>query len=574
MKNIFKKSRIFLVQKLSNFTKKIKKVSLKAKNRIQAIFTDKTKVEETTTEQKPKLILEDDNLRVVNNQVTQPTKTIITSLIVGTLLLSQLTLVLSNAQTTPDRIVYNNPESILTIELEDNRKTNTLDKLIKSLPNNSSETRRYGITNMTGVVKFNKSEHGITISGEYTKQNLKKEYNKELGSFLSKLEQVKDVEDKGTDKRVDNLKLEEQNPKGDVSGSLKIASEVNFKGEKVELKSDLARFSKWDIEATRYTYLFTDPSISSISLSGYKDVITKIKNNLENNKNLKVKTIQLIDLKEIENQVKAIQTKIEKRIKEEKELNTKNKTNKKEDPKQLEQRITQEVLAKEMETIQNLTNNTTKEELNQNQPPVELTEQKVELVNKILKEEPNKTKSYKTEDLDKLPLTTQEKSMVKQLLKDYNTIPEHKKSQLPQTLTKVSEIKENNLKTERNILEKSNTLVDGVVSGGVRSEARFYCQDRYNMRKYWWGGEFWMNNCVINIIGAIGDFGTILSAMCWMIAAFTGPAGISCWAAVVIILRIYGAYNSVLKFQNYRCGYRGANINIPWSLTAWVSSVC
>ena len=69
MKNIFKKSRIFLVQKLSNFTKKIKKVSLKAKNRIQAIFTDKTKVEETTTEQKPKLILEDDNLKVVNNQV-------------------------------------------------------------------------------------------------------------------------------------------------------------------------------------------------------------------------------------------------------------------------------------------------------------------------------------------------------------------------------------------------------------------------------------------------------------------------------------------------------------------------
>ena len=171
MKNIFKKSCIFLVQKLSNFTKKIKKVSFKGKNSIQAIFTNKTKVEETTTEQKPKLILEDDNLRVVNNQVTQPTKTIITSLIVGTLLLSQLTLVLSNAQTTPDRIVYNNPESILTIELEDNRKTNTLDKLIKSLPNNSSETRRYGITNMTGVVKLNNTEHGITISGEYAKQN-------------------------------------------------------------------------------------------------------------------------------------------------------------------------------------------------------------------------------------------------------------------------------------------------------------------------------------------------------------------------------------------------------------------
>ena len=54
-----------------------------------------------------------------------------------------------------------------------------------------------------------------------------------------------------------------------------------------------------------------------------------------------------------------------------------------------------------METIQNLTNNATKEELNQNQPTVELTEQKVELVNNIIKDEPNKTKSYKIEDFDK-----------------------------------------------------------------------------------------------------------------------------------------------------------------------------
>ena len=86
-------------------------------------------------------------------------------------MLSQLTLVLSNAQNTPDRTVYNNPEAILTIELQDNRKTKTLDKLIKALPNNSSEIRRNGITSMAGVVKLNNTEHGITISGEYAKQN-------------------------------------------------------------------------------------------------------------------------------------------------------------------------------------------------------------------------------------------------------------------------------------------------------------------------------------------------------------------------------------------------------------------
>ena len=558
---------IFLVQKTSNFVNKIKKISVEGKNRIKTIFTNKTKVEEKTIEQKPRLILEEDDLRIVNNQVTEPTKTIITSLIITILLISQLTLVLSNAQNIPDRSVYNNPEAILTIELEDKIKTNTLDNLIATLPKNSRETRRYGITSMTGVVVLNKAEHGVNIYGEYTKQNLKKEYNKEVGSFLSKLEQVKEGEDKRTDKRVDNLKLSELT-------SSQPNSSTKFENERQELKADLARFSKWDIEATRYTYLFTDPTISSISLSGYKDVITKIKKNLENNKKLKIKTIQLTDIKEIEKQVKAIQDKIQKRIKEERtkpqsSIRVPSKSDIQADfkggLKDQEQKITQEILAKEMEIIQKSieAENRVPSQSDiqadfKGEKTVELTEQKVNLVNKILKDEPNKTKSYKESDLDKLPLTTQEKTMVKVLLKDYNTIPEHKKSTVNQTLIQASEVKENNLKTESNILEKSNSLVDGVVGGSVKAEARHIFLRRGWEIKIEWNqvGARLPKQAIEELEWVVGNwgFGGLVGTVTTLLINNCGAYMFVCGSISVFI---YASYFYLTGYNRWQCSSNG-----------------
>ncbi|MGL4758510.1 MAG: hypothetical protein ACRCXZ_04190, partial [Patescibacteria group bacterium] len=351
-------SYFFLVQKSNKLLEKIKEV--------------------TNKREKPKLILDEDTQVIEKTNKTTETKTIITTLVIGALLLSQMTFVFSNATSNPDKTVFTNPESILTVELDSNHKANTLDNLINVLPKNNRENRRYGITSLQGIVTLNQAQHGVNLQGEYTKHSFKKAYQQELSKLLSTLEQVKDGEDKQNEKKVDNLSLfpidkevtvspTKQSPldKGvavSPTGEFPLTKGVarsdggyQEKSEKNDLKQDLKRFSKWDIQATRYTYLFTDNQVGSITLTGYQDTINRIKTSLEQDKRIKTKSVTLTDIREIEKQTKAIQTKIENRTKQQKNKNKGKIT------KEQEQKISQEVLTEEINKLQSflLKNSTT-----------------------------------------------------------------------------------------------------------------------------------------------------------------------------------------------------------------------
>ena len=134
-----------------------------------------------------------------HNQIT--TKLVIT---LSVLLLSITTIGLSYSSTAKinDNSVFSNPQALLSIQFKDNIY---MDNIIENvLPKNSEIKNRYGVTSINGLTKVGNEEQLISVLGEYSPKQAKREFKRELSNYLAKLDTIKST---GTE----NLKVKQEN---------------------------------------------------------------------------------------------------------------------------------------------------------------------------------------------------------------------------------------------------------------------------------------------------------------------------------------------------------------------------
>ena len=156
----------------------------------------------------------------------------------STILLSLSTIGLSINSTAKisDNSVFSNPQGILSVQFADNIYINNI--IDNVLPTDPESKNRYGITSINGLSKIGDSEQLIAVTGEYSTKQAKRQFKKELSTYLAKLDVIKD---QGTS----NL-----NVKQDDNSTKPLDDQT-----KELLTNEINKLSKSDITSSRWSYL-------------------------------------------------------------------------------------------------------------------------------------------------------------------------------------------------------------------------------------------------------------------------------------------------------------------------------
>ena len=345
--------------------------------------------------------------------------------------LSSASLVFNSNASKLEEGVYKNPEAILNVSFNDDTY---MDNIIDNvLPRIAQSSNKYGVSLISGLSKIGTTDELVTVSGEYSRSNIKREYKKEVGTLLSKIQSLKEIGTK-------NIVI-----KNEKNEEIHISEQ-----QRNELNYELKKFSKEDVSKARWGYLWGDSKILSINIVGYKDIVTNIHELIK--KTGHVKNSEIIDLK---NQ-NYFQEEIKKKVYTDKILKSQKSEIYKKSNSELNDIVIEEVVNSTL----------TNEQIESIKKLNFLTEANMRKIDEIIKTDlATNQKNYSQEDFDKLPFNVEEKNEIKNMINQYNSSPSYLKNNF-QGITK-----ELSIQTSFTITEQANSFVDITVNGIVSKAA-------------------------------------------------------------------------------------------------------
>lgn len=434
--------------------------------------------------------------------------------------LSSASLVFNSNASKLDEGVYKNPEAMLNVTFNnDTYMDNIIDNV---LPRTGESRNRYGVSLISGLTKIGTVEELVTVSGEYSRSNIKREYKKEVGTFLSKIEAIKN---NGTESLVTKNDKNEEKP-------LPTA-------QKEELKKELNKFTKDDVSKARWGYLWGDSKILSLNILGFKETVTNIHELLKQTGH--VKSSELIITKDIETQISKTQSIIE----EQKLKNQENKEGK-----------------SELEIISQVSQDEYKSNLSEEKKSELdkfnfLTEDKIKLVDTVTTKDQLDNYSVNQDGFDKLNIPSDEKDKIKVMINDYNNSPSYVKNNIQEELK--------DLKYSDNILpqEMIVSFVDGVKYPFQTQAGK--CANESSSKRYYWGYRNKVNDCIVQRLKfSYGFLGT----------GFGIATVIICSSACGLIGVFLATHSYFIDYINSICGNEGIYIDISWVGIYKLSQVC
>jgi hypothetical protein len=462
---------------------------------------------------------------IANNSLISKATRIISIVTITLLSLSTIGITYNTNAKAIDKNLSTNPEAILSVQVKDNIY---LDNIIDNeLPKDRATQDRYIVTSLSGLTTVGNQDQLITISGEYKRSTVKREYKKAVSSYLAKLDAIKQA---GTD----NLVVANNNGTN--------TTQPLDQESKTLLNNQLKDISKSDISKARWDYLWGDAKVLTVTINGYLDTVTKIRDIL--NKTGHVKSLELIDTAQLAKDLEVTKKKIDQA--------------KKNNPKAKELDLINQVV---QESIQS---KLTPEQIKQQAQASTLTEDKYKLVDSILSTDKNNNKTYKPQDFDKLPLTSQEKSIIKSMLQEYNNTPNYLKTNIQTTTNQIQ------ITTTPTIPEKIEGVIEGLTKG-VRAEAGAGgCTSVLKQYWHWWGVRNYLNNCAVNNLKGMINNTTAINTFL-MMRGCLNVCGI-----VSLAIQWYGGQ---IEWANNNCGGEGVNIDTGWAQWPWerinnIKSIC
>jgi hypothetical protein len=469
--------------------------------------------------------------------------------------------------------LFNNPQAFLNVSFKDNvYLDNILDNELNSDKNWQGlkfDSNTFGITSLSGLSNIGGVEEMISINGQYNPRSTKKTYKNKLQELIVKIDDLKT-----NPTSINQITLSEGEG---ADRRERVSKETNTNDLTKEVSKELSKMNSWEVKKQRY-FNFSQSKILNISIVGNTNTLDTIKAILDRSGH--TKSLELTITSELQAKLEEVKKDIDTKLVSN-NLPTQDKLKDQVENLSEEQKnktlsiinsSTQELinteLSKTEEGKRQLQQTNTNQELI-NTGKVNLDDKDYQSIDKLLSTDKEGNKVIDNtliSNLEDQNYTTQEISIIKDLIKSYNDMPEYQKTNIQSS---IQELEEKNGVTQSPITKATN-LLSGTLSG-VRAEAQ-WCKSESRLEAKWWGFRLWMNGCMVK---NFNQYTNTTSIAMGIVAGYCGwvTAG-TCSFIIGTLAALLNQVGSTLSWLSDQCNNAGAVIKKLYTGYFWLFKAC